>query len=56
MRLLYDLSTAASLACAERLFGTPAEDTAKPNPELEKLAAVALAGVEGGKGLWLGRR
>jgi TldD protein len=33
----------SSLLAAEKLFGAPAEDSAKPNPELEKLAAGALA-------------
>ena len=35
--------TAASLALAERLFGAPDSGDTKPNPALEKLAAVALS-------------
>src|SRR5712672_971334 len=36
-------TTAASLLFAERLFGAPAVDSTKPNPELAKLSAIALA-------------
>ena len=36
-------TTAASLLFAEKLFGTPDTDSPKPNPELERLSAVALA-------------
>src|SRR5438105_1179151 len=36
-------TTAASLLLAERLFGAPDATAAKPNPALEKLAAVALS-------------
>jgi TldD protein len=36
-------TTAASLLFAERLFGAPTVDSIKPNPELAKLSAIALA-------------
>ena len=36
-------TTAESLLFAEKLFGAPTVDSAKPNPELAKLSAIALA-------------
>jgi TldD protein len=36
-------ATGASLLAANKLFGAPADTATKPNPELEKLGAVALA-------------
>jgi TldD protein len=41
--LAQSATTAASLLFAHELFGTPDADSAKPNPALEKLAAIALA-------------
>src|SRR5450432_3314021 len=35
--------TGASLLAADRLFGQPADASKKPNPDLERLGAVALA-------------
>ena len=36
-------ASAASLLAADRLFGQPAAASKKPNPDLERLGAVALA-------------
>jgi TldD protein len=42
-RFLGAAVTGASLLAADRLFGVPADAPKKPNPDLEKLGAVALA-------------
>src|SRR6202046_264500 len=36
-------ATGASVLAANKLFGAPADTSTKPDPELEKLGAVALA-------------
>ena len=42
-RFLGASATGASLLAADRLFGEPADAPKKPNPDLERLGAVALA-------------
>src|ERR1700689_2846371 len=42
-RAFIETATGASVLAANKLFGAPADTATKPNPEIEKLGAVALA-------------